>query len=118
MANHKSSAKRARQTERKTSRNRRYVSAVRTAIKKFYTAIEEGKDTETVAGLLKSTQSLVAKAASKGLYHRNKAYRTISRLTKASVKTAESHAKAAPAKKKKKQVKKKTTGKKKTSKKN
>ena len=44
MANHKSAAKRARQTIRKTERNRRYISAVRTAVKKLNLAIEEGKD--------------------------------------------------------------------------
>jgi small subunit ribosomal protein S20 len=116
LANHKSSAKRARQTVKKTERNRRYISAVRTAIKKLYAALDEGKDAETVGTLLKSTQSMVSKAAAKGYYHKNKAFRTISRLTKASAKTSEDRAQAAPGKKKKK-VAKKTATKKKTTKK-
>ncbi|MDA9950958.1 30S ribosomal protein S20 [Oligoflexaceae bacterium] len=114
MANHKSSAKRAKQTIVKTSRNRQNLSAVRTAVKKFYAAIEEGKDSEVITGLLKNTQSVVAKAASKGLFHKNKAFRTISRLTKASLNTENTIANAASKKKKKK---KKTTSKKSAAKK-
>lgn len=116
MANHKSSAKRARQDIKKNARNREYISSVRTAVKKFYAALEEGKDAETLASLLKATQSLISKAASKGLYHKNNAARRISRLTKAMVNNKPQSA-AKPKKAKKKVVKKKTTKKKTASKK-
>ena len=121
LANHKSAAKRAKQTISKTARNRQYTSTVRTAVKKFYAALEEGKDSDAITALLKKTQSVIAKAAAKGIYHKNKAFRTISRLTKASVKPNAKEA-AVPAKKKKVVAKKaasakKTTAKKKTTKK-
>ena len=119
MANHKSSAKRARQDIKKNARNRQYISTVRTAVKNFYQALEEGKDQESLASLLKVTQSLISKAASKGLYHKNNAARRISRLTKAF--TNNKPKSAAKPKKAKKKVTKKTakkkTSKKKTSKK-
>ena len=120
MANHKSAAKRARQTIKKNARNRQYTATVRTAVKNFYAALEEGKDAETLANLLKATQSLISKAASKGLYHKNNAARRISRLTKAfTTNKPKSASKPKKAKKKvtKKTAKKKTTTRKKKTKK-
>lgn len=116
MANHKSAAKRAKQTINKTARNRQYTSTVRTAVKKFYAALEEGKDSEALKELLQKTQSVIAKAAAKGVYHKNKAYRTIARLTKASIKP-NAREEAAPGKKKKVVAKKATAAKKTTTKK-
>ncbi|NBQ53451.1 MAG: 30S ribosomal protein S20, partial [Proteobacteria bacterium] len=39
MANHKSSEKRARSTEKKRQRNSNYLSSVRTAVKKYRFAL-------------------------------------------------------------------------------
>lgn len=87
MANHKSAAKRARQTLTRNARNRAYTSKVRTAVKRLYTGIEGLKagttKTEEVTELFKAAQSLLMKAKSKGLTHRNTASRKISRLNAA-----------------------------------
>ena len=87
MANHKSAKKRARQDIVRNARNKAYLSKVRTTIKKFRLGAEElaaGKiEAPTVAALLKDAQSSIAKAASKGMMHRNGAARRISRLTQA-----------------------------------
>ena len=125
MANHKSAKKRARQNIVRNTRNRSARSTVRTAIKKFRTAIEEGTAKEALEPLFKSAQTLMSMAASKGLYHKNTASRTIGRLAVAlnkqsDVKAAEPTKKKATKKKsaaKKKATKKTTASKKKTSKK-
>lgn len=56
---------------------------VRTSIKNFKEAQAGGKDKETVTKLFSEAQSLVAKASAKGLFHKNKASRTISKLAAA-----------------------------------
>lgn len=81
MATHKSSAKRARQTIKKTNRNRSHESSVKTAVKKFRAAVESKDKKEVLATLLSAAQSKIAKAAKRGLYHGNTASRKISRLT-------------------------------------
>ncbi len=80
MANHKSAEKRARQTETRRLRNKQYVSSVRTAIKRIYTAIEAGEPHESVAKIFQMAQSALSKAATKGLFHPNNASRRIGRL--------------------------------------
>ena len=79
MANHKSADKRARQTKRKTEVNRRVLTAFRTFEKKTLKAIEEGKK-EEAESFFKIYTSGISKAAKKGIVHKNKAARKISRL--------------------------------------
>jgi small subunit ribosomal protein S20 len=87
VANHKSAAKRARQTITRNERNRAYTSKVRTAVKKLYAGIDGLKagstKQEEVAELFKTAQSLLMKAKTKGMTHRNTASRKISRLNTA-----------------------------------
>ena len=80
MANHPSALKRMRQNEKKRLRNISYKSKVKTSVKKYLKA-SETKAPEA-AGLLNATVSLLNKGVSKGIFHRNTASRTISRLSK------------------------------------
>lgn len=93
MANHKSSEKRARSSERKREQNRRYLSSVRTAVKNFKAAVTAGalREGETIVKLLTSAQSMLAKAAAKGMIHKNKASRSIGRLAVMMQAPAEKH---------------------------
>lgn len=81
MANHKSAAKRAKQTEVRTERNRAIRSATRTAIKNFRMALDsqDGKAKE----LLDLATRAINKAASKGVLHKRTAARSVSRLAQA-----------------------------------
>ncbi len=76
----KSSEKRVRQAEKRRLRNRMWKSRVKTAIKKFREALEGGKPAEEVKSLLQEAVSLIDKARTKGVFHRNKASREKSRL--------------------------------------
>lgn len=80
MAQHKSAIKRIRQNEKKRLRNRHGISTMRTAIKKLEQAIGGNAKTEAQA-LLQKTISIIDRAATKGVIHRNKASRSVSRLT-------------------------------------
>lgn len=81
LANHKSAAKRARQTTRKTIINSRTKATVRTFEKKLRAAISE-KDKEAAQKLLISYTSKAAKAAQKGVIQAKAASRKIGRLSK------------------------------------
>ena len=81
LANNNSAAKRNRQNERQRMRNKMIKSQVRTGIKGYLEAIET-KDAGSAEEQLKSTLSLIDSAARKGVYHRNTAARTKSRLQK------------------------------------
>ncbi|HEY2712359.1 MAG TPA: 30S ribosomal protein S20 [Chthoniobacterales bacterium] len=80
MANSKSAAKRARQTPRRTLRNRSVLSRLRSLAKGGAT---NGK-TEDHRALI----SALDKAAKRGVIHRNVANRRKARLNKAAAKTA------------------------------
>lgn len=85
MANHISSEKRARSSERKRQANRQYLSSVRTAVKKFRTAIDgiqsgAATDLEAAQQLFLTAQSALARAGAKGIIHTNNAARKIGRL--------------------------------------
>ncbi|MDF3073249.1 MAG: ribosomal protein [Alphaproteobacteria bacterium] len=80
MANHKSAAKRARQTKRRTTTNNARRSRVRTFIKKVETAIEAG-DQKAAAAALKEAQPEIARGAAKGALPKNTASRKISRMS-------------------------------------
>ncbi|MEP7074308.1 MAG: 30S ribosomal protein S20 [Acidobacteriota bacterium] len=81
MANHKSAIKRVRQNAKRNEINRANRSKLRTQIKKLRAAIA-GLDKAGSGDLLSPTVSLIDKAASKGVIHRNTAARYKSRLTK------------------------------------
>lgn len=81
MANHKSALKRVRQNAKRNEINRANRSKLRTQIKKLRAAIA-GHDKAGSGDLLSPTVSLIDKAASKGVIHRNTAARYKSRLTK------------------------------------
>jgi len=89
MANHKSAAKRARQTETRNVLNRARLSKVRTAAKKVVLAVESGNEEEARTALIKA-ESELARAAGRGTVHKKTASRKISRLVKQvkSMKTA------------------------------
>ncbi|MCO4773066.1 MAG: 30S ribosomal protein S20 [Deltaproteobacteria bacterium] len=82
MANHKSALKRIRQNDKRRLRNRFHTVRMRTFIKKFRTAVEEG-DVETARGHLATSIKLVNRTRSRGGIHRNTADRTVGRLNKA-----------------------------------
>ena len=80
MANTKSAAKRARQTEVRTSQNRATLSAIKTLTKSFDTAVKSGKKDESKASLQALTSAL-DKAVKQGRVHKNLADRRKSRLS-------------------------------------
>jgi small subunit ribosomal protein S20 len=80
MANHPSALKRMRQNQKKHVRNMSFTSKTRTVVKRFLKALEE-KD-PSAAELLGAAMSLLHKGVSKGIFHKNTASRTISRLAK------------------------------------
>jgi small subunit ribosomal protein S20 len=82
LANHKSARKRARQSQRRRARNRQQHSRVRTALKRARTALAQG-DAETLPDAVRSAESLLRRAASKGVIPRKRASRQVSRLARA-----------------------------------
>lgn len=82
MANTKSAAKRARQTERKTLTNRRALTAVKNQLKAVRLAVKGGgKETAQVAA--REFISTIDKAVKTGRVHRNAASRHKSAIGKA-----------------------------------
>lgn len=79
MANIKSAIKRNKQNEKRRQRNRIYIGAARTTVKKARLAIE-GTDLEAAREATKTAISTLDKAAEKGILHRNNAARRKSRL--------------------------------------
>lgn len=80
MANIKSAKKRILVNQTKAARNKSIKSSVKTAIKKVDAAIA-AKDAEAAKAALLNATSVIDKAASKGVYHKNTASRKISRLS-------------------------------------
>jgi small subunit ribosomal protein S20 len=80
MANHPSALKRMRQNEKKHLRNISYKSKVKTAVKKYLKATDE--KAADAAVLFNTAQSLLHTGVTKGIFHKNTASRTISRLAK------------------------------------
>ncbi len=81
MATHPSAEKRDRQNKKHKIRNAAVKSKTKTEIKKVLAAVEE-LDRDSSEKALKSAITVIKKAASKGVYHRNNASRKVSRLTK------------------------------------
>ncbi|OLA96911.1 MAG: 30S ribosomal protein S20 [Verrucomicrobia bacterium 13_2_20CM_55_10] len=77
MANTKSAAKRARQSVKRTLRNRSVVTGLRTMQKGARSAQVAGKDQ------IRLLISAIDKAAKRGIIHRNAANRRKARLNKA-----------------------------------
>ena len=79
MANHLSALKRARQTERRTARNRVNTSRLRTQLRELRESMAKG-DKQAAAELYRTTVSALDKAIQKGTLHENTASRYKSRL--------------------------------------
>ena len=80
MANIKSAKKRILVIETRTERNKAAKSRVKTFVKKVYAAID-ANDKEAAKAALVNDTSVIEKATSKGVYHKNYASRKISRLS-------------------------------------
>ncbi len=80
MAQHLSAKKRIRQTERRTRVNRDRVSRIGTFLKKVELAIDNG-DRDAARDALRAAQPELMRGVSKGVIHRNKAARKMSRLS-------------------------------------
>lgn len=81
MANIKSAKKRILVNRTKAERNKSIRSAVKTAIKKVEAAVATKDQSAASAALLNAT-SVIDKATTKGVYHKNNASRKVSRLAK------------------------------------
>ena len=81
MANHKSAIKRARQNELRRLRNKSVRTRVKSIVKDVRSAAGEntGKD---MPAKIRAVQSVIDKAAKKGVIHKRTAARKISRLAK------------------------------------
>jgi small subunit ribosomal protein S20 len=82
MANTKSAAKRARQTERKTLANRRVLTAVKNQLKNVRGSIKAGGK-EAAQEAARKFISTIDKAVKSGQVHRNSAARQKSTVNKA-----------------------------------
>jgi small subunit ribosomal protein S20 len=81
LANHKSAIKRARQNEVHRIRNKSVKTRVKKVIKDVrLTAGQDSK--EAIPAKLKIAQSMIDKAAKKGVIHKKTAARKISRLVR------------------------------------
>jgi len=81
MANTKSAQKAVRQIARRTAVNKSRRSEMRTFVRNVEEAIA-AKDAQAAAAALKEAEPRLARAAQKGIVHRNAASRKISRLAK------------------------------------
>ena len=80
MANHFSALKRARQTEKRTTRNRANRSRLRTALRQLRESLAKG-DKQSAEQVFRQTVSALDKAIQKGVLHENTASRYKSRLS-------------------------------------
>ena len=80
MANHFSALKRARQTERRTARNRANTSRLRGALRELRETIAKG-DKQAAEQIYRQTVSALDKAIQKGTLHEKTATRYKSRLS-------------------------------------
>ncbi len=88
MANHKSAAKRARQSVKRNALNRTRRAKVRTLVKAVEKTVVEG-DVKTATTALRTAESALARAAGRGTLHKKTASRKISRLAKSVKKAAQ-----------------------------
>lgn len=80
MPNHRDAKKRHKQSLIRRGRNRHYRSELRTHVRRVRAAVEAG-DKKKANQELALALPLIGKSGSKGIIHRNKASRLISRLT-------------------------------------
>mgnify|MGYP001814298457 CR=1 FL=1 len=81
MANHKSAIKRARQNTIRQNRNKSVKTRTKNIVKSVRSAVEQN-DSDLAVKQLNTAKSMLAKAAKKGVIHKNAASRKISRLSK------------------------------------
>ncbi len=81
MANHKSALKRARQTVKRTERNRFYKTRIKNITRAVREAVAAG-DIEKATEALKTANQNFHKYVSKGVLKKNTAARKVSRLAK------------------------------------
>ena len=79
MAQHKSAKKRIRQNDKRRIRNRHIRTTLRSTLKRFEQNLEE-QNAEELKALVNKTVSTIDTAASKGVIHKNKAARHVSRI--------------------------------------
>ncbi len=78
MANHKSSLKRIRQTEKRRLYNKFYAKVTRNAVRK----LRASKEKEAATIMLPKVASMLDKLAKRNIIHSNKAANLKSKLTK------------------------------------
>ncbi|MDD5987421.1 MAG: 30S ribosomal protein S20 [Eubacteriales bacterium] len=81
MANIKSAKKRIKVIDKRTARNRRIKNHLKSVLKEFDAAIEDG-DMQTAKEKLALAEKKLAQAGARGTIHKKAASRKISRLTK------------------------------------
>lgn len=84
MANHKSSLKRIRQTEKRRLHNRYYAKSMRNQVRKFRTITDKSE----AESKLPTMYSVIDKLAKRGIIHKNKASNLKSKLTRYTAKLA------------------------------
>ena len=84
MANHKSSLKRIRQTEKRRLHNRYYAKSMRNEVRKFRTLTDKSE----AENQLPKMYSIIDKLAKRGIIHKNKAGNLKSKLSKYTAKLA------------------------------
>jgi len=80
MASHFSALKRARQTAKRTTRNRANTSRLRSALRQLRESLAKG-DKQAAEQVYRQTVSALDKAIQKGVIHENTASRYKSRLS-------------------------------------
>jgi small subunit ribosomal protein S20 len=81
LANHKSAIKRAGQNEIKRLRNKSTKTRIKSMVKDVRSTVTESSSEKTAAKII-AAQSIIDKAAKKGVIHKKTAARKISRLAK------------------------------------
>ena len=81
MANTSSAKKAVRKIEARTEVNKSRRSRVRTYLRKVEEAIESGKQ-EDAFNALRAAEPELQRAAGRGIWHKNTASRTVSRLSR------------------------------------
>lgn len=81
MANHKSALKRHSQSQKRRLRNRTVKTRVKGVVKKV-SFLDKASDAATVGVEFAAAQSVIDRAAKKGVLHHRTAARKISRLAK------------------------------------
>ena len=86
MATHESSRKRARQAEKRRIRNRHISSGVKGVVKAANAAVAAAS--EDVVSLTRRAESVIRRAASKGVLSKKQASRRVARLARRAHKAA------------------------------